>query len=131
MKDLEVKLVNRPGALAQMGEILASGGISIEGGGIWSFNNNAIGHFLFEDGEKAKQILEENNIEVIAIHEVLIQKLQQDVPGQLGKFARIMEQNGVNIKVMYSDHYNQLILVVDDFEKGSIISQNWIIGLYQ
>ena len=37
-----------------------------------------------------------------------------------------MEQAGVNIKVMYSDHYNQLILVVDDRVKAQIVSENWI-----
>ena len=42
-----------------------------------------------------------------------------------------MEQSGVNIKVIYSDHDNQLILVVDDFEKGRVVSENWTKGIYQ
>ena len=36
-----------------------------------------------------------------------------------------MGDAGVNIEVMYSDHDNQLILVVDDFEKGRRVSQQW------
>jgi len=32
---------------------------------------------------------------------------------------------GVNIEVMYSDHYNQFILVVDDLEKGKAVSEQW------
>jgi hypothetical protein len=34
MKDLEIRLENPPGALAEMGEALASAGVSVEGGGI-------------------------------------------------------------------------------------------------
>ena len=59
------------------------------------------------------------------VREVLVQKLRQDVPGQLGMIARRMADAGVNIEVVYSDHANQLILVVDDFEKGKAVSDAW------
>ncbi len=36
-----------------------------------------------------------------------------------------MAEAGVNIEVIYSDHLNQLILVVDDFEKGRAVSEMW------
>ncbi len=36
-----------------------------------------------------------------------------------------MADAGVNIEVLYSDHDNQLILVVDDIEKGREISEQW------
>lgn len=37
----------------------------------------------------------------------------------------MMAEAGVNIEVIYSDHENQLILVVDDFEKGRAVSEKW------
>ena len=126
MKDLEIRLENIPGALAEMGEALASEGISVEGGGAWLADNTGVAHFLFEDGVAARRALEKRGIEVIAENEVLVQKLKQDVPGQLGKITRLMSDAGVNIKVIYSDHYNQLILVVDDMEKGRAISEKWM-----
>jgi hypothetical protein len=49
---------------------------------------------------------------------VLVQRLNQEVPGQLGRIARMMSDAGVNIEVQYSDHDHNLILVVDDMEKG-------------
>jgi hypothetical protein len=56
----------------------------------------------------------------------LIQKLKQDVPGQLGMFSRRLANAGINILVLYSDHSNQLIVVVDDIEKGRAVSEKWM-----
>jgi hypothetical protein len=36
-----------------------------------------------------------------------------------------MAEAGVNIEVIYSDHQNQVILVVDDLEKGRAVSEAW------
>jgi len=57
---------------------------------------------------------------------VLVQRLRQDVPGQLGKLTRRMAEAGVNIEVLYSDHANQLILVVDDPARGRAVSEEWV-----
>jgi hypothetical protein len=125
MRDLAIRLENRPGALAEMGEALGSAGASVEGGGAFVFDGQGIAHFLFEDTARARQALEEKGIEILADREVLVQKLNQDEPGQLGKISRLMAEAGVNIEVIYSDHQNQLILVVDDFEKGRAVSEMW------
>ncbi len=125
MRDLTIRLENRPGAIAEMGETLGKAGVSVEGGGAFVFDGKAIAHFLFEDGVAARKALEEKGIEVLADKEVLIQKLNQDQPGQLGKISRLMAEAGVNIEVIYSDHQNQLILVVDDLEKGRAVSEAW------
>jgi hypothetical protein len=130
MKDLSILLKNEPGALALMGETLGNAGISLEGGGVFVHNGEGIAHFLVNDAEKGKQVLEANGITVLGINDVLIQKLKQDVPGQLGKICLLMQQNNVNILVQYSDHDNQLVLVVDDHEKGSAVSKNWSNNIY-
>lgn len=49
MRDLAVRLENRPWALAEMGEALGSAGVSVEGGGAFVFDGKGIAHFLFED----------------------------------------------------------------------------------
>ena len=128
MRDLAIRLANRPGALAEMGEALGRAGVSVEGGGGFLFNGDAIMHFLFEDGAAARSALEEVGIEVLEDREVLVQRLKQDQPGQLGAIARRMADAGVNIEVIYSDHQNQLILVVDDLEKGRAVSEAWSEG---
>lgn len=130
MKDLVIRLKNQAGALADMGEALASEGVSVEGGGAWVVNNEGVAHFLVEDASKARKALEAKGIQVIKENEILVQRLKQDQPGQLGKITRAMEKAGVNIEVLYSDHDNQLILVVDNYEKGKEVSDNWTRGIY-
>jgi hypothetical protein len=126
MKDLAIELDNRPGALAEMGEALGKAGVSVEGGGAFVVDGKGIAHFLFEDGRAARRALEAAGMRVLAEREVVVQRLKQAVPGQLGKLARRMGDVGVNIEVMYSDHDNQLILVVDDVEKARAVSRAWM-----
>lgn len=126
MQDIEIMLENKPGALALMGETLGKHKISLEGGGVFAHGDIAIAHFLVEEGASAKEKLAAVNIKVVKINDVIIQKLRQDVPGQLGMFCKKMAAANVNILVQYSDHANQLIVVVDDYEKGKKVSEAWI-----
>jgi len=125
MRDIAIALDNRPGALADMGEALGKAGVSVEGGGAWVVSGKGVAHFLFEDGTAARHALEKAGIKVLAEREVVVQRLKQAVPGQLGQLARRMGDAGVNIEVMYSDHNNQLILVVDNLEKARGVSKAW------
>ncbi|SRR6266496_1207449 len=125
MKDLSIQLENRPGALAEMGDALARAGVSIEGGGAFLVNDQGVAHFLFEDGTAARKALEAAGIIVLEERDVLVQRLKQSEPGQLGKITGRMAAAGVNIQCLYSDHDHQLILVVDDIEKGRAVSEAW------
>ena len=125
MYDVAIRLENKPGEMARMGETLGAAGVSVEGGGGWVVDGKGYMHFLFEDGAATKKALEAVGIEVLGVRQVLVQKLRQDIPGQLGKIARRMADAGVNIEVVYSDHSNQLCLVVDDFDEGKAVSDAW------
>jgi len=125
MKDLTLAIDNLPGALADMGDALGRAGVSIEGGGAFVVQGQGVGHFLFEDGAAARSALEAAGIRVLEERDVLVQRLNQTQPGQLGKITRRMAEAGVNIEVLYSDHNHQLILVVDDLEKGRAVSEAW------
>jgi hypothetical protein len=126
MKDLEILLKDEPGSLALLGETLGKNKISLEGGGVFQNGSFSIAHFLVEDADKAKDVLKTVGIEVLKINEVLVQKLRQDVPGQLGMFCRRLANAGINILVQYSDHSNQLVVVVDNIEKGKSVSEQWV-----
>ena len=126
MMDLSIALQNVPGALARMGEVLGAAGVSVEGGGAWVVGEGGAAHFLVDDSVAAETALAAAGIEVVALREVLVQRLRQDRPGQLGALCGRMAEAGVNIEVLYSDHANQLILVVDDPVAGQRVSQAWM-----
>jgi hypothetical protein len=126
MYDLTLLLPDTPGSLATMGETFGRAGVSVEGGGAWVVDGRGVGHFLVENGEAARAALSAAGISVTAVREVIVQKLAQDVPGQLGKLTRRMAEAGVNIEVLYSDHANQLILVVDNPAKGRAVAAAWM-----
>lgn len=125
MRDLTLRLAHRPGALAEMGEALGRAGVSIEGGGAFAVGGEGIAHFLVADAVAARTALAAAGIEVLADREVLVQRLDQAQPGQLGRIARAMAAAEVSIEALYSDHVNRLILVVDDLERGRAVSAAW------
>jgi hypothetical protein len=127
MKDLAIVLEHRPGALADMGAALGRAGVSIEGGGAFAVDGRGVGHFLFRDGPAARRALEDAGIRVLEEREVLVQRLNQAQPGQLGALTQRMADAGVNIEVLYSDHDHQLILVVDDIATGRAVSEAWAV----
>jgi len=129
MRDLSIRLEHRPGSLAEMGEALGRAGVSIEGGGAFAVNGEGVAHFLVEDAPAARSALAGAGIEVVADREVLVQRLDQERPGQLGLLCRRMAEAGVSIEVLYSDHANQLILVVDDPDRGRPVSEAWARGI--
>ncbi len=125
MKDLTIALEDRPGALAAMGSALGNAGVSVEGGGAWVVNGQGTGHFLVADAAAARRALEAAGIQVVGEREVIVQRLNQDQPGQLGKLTQKMADAGVNIETLYSDHDHRLILVVDHMEKAREVSEAW------
>jgi hypothetical protein len=126
VKDLTIELESRPGALADMGDALGRAGVSIEGGGAWAVDGRGVAHFLFEDQRAARDALQAAGIQLLAERDVLVQRLRQSEPGQLGKLCRRMAEGGVNIEVLYSDHEHRLVLVVDELDKARAVSAAWM-----
>lgn len=126
MKDVAMTLENRPGALAEMGDALGRAGVSVDGGGAWVVDGRGVAHFLVADGEAARRALESAGIRVDAVRDVVVQRLDQARPGQLGALTRRMADAGVNIEVLYSDHDHQLVLVVDDVAAARAVADAWM-----
>ena len=125
MMDLAILLDDRPGALAELGAALGDAGVSIDGGGAWVVDGRGVAHFLVADADTARRALEAAGMRVLATREVVVQRLAQDVPGQLGALTRRMADAGVNIEVLYSDHAHRLVLVVDDVDAGRAVAAAW------
>ena len=125
MYDISIALPGQPGSLARFGEALGAAGVSLEGGGLFTVGGVGHAHFLVEDGEAARAALESAGLGSATVRPVLIRRLKQDVPGQLGAIARALGDVGVNIETQYSDHANRLILVVDDLETAEWVTSDW------
>lgn len=125
MYDIAIELPGQPGSLARFGEALGAAGVSLEGGGVFTVDGVGHAHFLVEDGEAARDALIKAGLGTANIRPVLIRRLKQEVPGQLGAIARALGEAGVNIETQYSDHANRLILVVDDLETADRVTSDW------
>ena len=117
VKDLTVVLQDRPGTLADMGEILGKAGINIEGMCAIQCQGKGINHILVEDSAGARQALEAKGMEVTAEREVLVKEIE-DRPGILGEVARKLANAGVNIEVIYLATKTRLVIGVDNLEKA-------------
>ena len=125
MYDIAIELPGQPGSLARFGEALGAAGISLEGGGVFTVDGVGHAHFLVEDGEAARVALEKAGLGTPTVRPVLIRRLKQEVPGQLGTIARALADAGINIETQYSDHANRLILVVDDLATAEHVTSDW------
>jgi hypothetical protein len=120
MKDIAVILENRPGALADMGEILGKNGINMEGLCGIPLNDEAIIHILVEDETVARYVLESAGIKVSAVREVLVLDIGHIAgkPGSGGKMARKIGNVGVNIDLIYLAEHNKIVIGVDDIKRA-------------
>lgn len=114
LRDLEVHLPHRPGALADLGQALGAAGVSLEGGGIFTVDGRAVAHYLVHDGARALQAVTEAGLGPAVVRDVVLARLDQEVPGQLGTLARRLGDARVNVLVQYSDHVGNLVLLVAD-----------------
>lgn len=126
MYDIHVLLPHEPGMLARFGEALGGAGVSLEGGGVFVLGGAGHAHFLVADGERARVAAQEAGLDVQGVREVLVRKLDQERPGELGRIAGALGEAGVNIVTMYSDHDNRLILVVDDVARAAEVTSAWM-----
>ena len=126
MYDIEMRMNNRPGELARIGQALGHAGVSVEGGGMFLAGEVGVAHFLVDGPDTARAALTRAGIEVAAIREPLTLRLDQDQPGQLGALTGAMAEAGVNIEALYSDHDHQLILLVDDPATAHQVRNQWM-----
>lgn len=127
MYDIHIILKNSLGELAHFGELLGKNGIGLEGGGVFTVENQSHAHFLVKDGDKARHVLTDNGFEVKSVVSPLIRKLKQEQPGELGAIAKALADKGVNIIVQYSDHENRLILVTDNYTLAENATIDWAV----
>ncbi|GAA1936914.1 hypothetical protein GCM10009837_73870 [Streptomyces durmitorensis] len=87
LQDLEVHLPDRPGALADLGQALGGRGVSLEGGGVFTHDGQAVAHYLVDDGPAALAAVVAARLGPAVVRDVAMTRLDQEPPGQLGALA--------------------------------------------
>jgi len=116
LKDIRVRLENRPGTLADLGEALGKEGVNIEGL-CGPCEAEGIVHILVDDVISARKALEKVEIEVVEESEVMVLDVE-DRPGELGRVCRRIADAGVNIDFFYAATKTRFVLRVANIEKA-------------
>ena len=114
-KDLTVYLEDRPGTLAQVGEVLGGADINIDGACGFPSEGRGVLHVLVDDAAAARQALEsagfecgdERDVEVVSV---------VDQPGEMGRHLRRVADAGVNVNLLYLATGTRMVLGSDDPE---------------
>ncbi len=113
--DLNIQLVDRPGALADMAGVLGDAGVNIEG--IAGITRDGMGeiHVLVEDEASAREALEAAGTPVVHAHEVLVVDIE-DRPGALADVSRRLRDAGVNLALVYLATRTRVVFSVSDMD---------------
>jgi hypothetical protein len=126
-KDLTVSLEDKPGEGARLGESLGNAGVNVEGMTAMVLEGRGIVHVLVEDAGAARAAIEGAGIKVEGETEVIIgppmADADVDTPGQFGKMARVLADNGINITLGYMATKNRVVLATSDNARAMEILQ--------
>ena len=122
LEEITVTVDDRPGSLADVGELLGSNGVNIETLCASTHNGQGVIHFVVDDGEDAAEILASNGYKVEGSRPVLAVTID-DRPGELGRYCRHLARAGVSISSAYvakrSNGETELVFAVDDLEAAT------------
>ncbi len=121
-KDLTLTLEDRPGTLADVGEVLGKAGINIEGLCGFTSQGKGVIHVLVEDAAAARKALEAAKIHVQEERDVLVLNIA-DRPGEFGRLSRKIANAGVNINLSYLATNTRLVLGVDNLDKARSVTK--------
>lgn len=117
LEEIIVVVDDRPGLLAEIGELLGGAGVNIETLSASDYNGSGVLHLVVDDGEDAAEALTANGFKVADTRAVLTATLD-DRPGELGRYCRRLADAGVTISSAYvskrSGGESEVILAVDD-----------------
>jgi hypothetical protein len=116
-KDLTVMLEDKPGTLANLGEILGKAGVNIDGVCAVPSEGKGAVHILVEDAAGARKALEAAKLGVQGERDVLVLKME-DRPGELGRVCRKIAAAGVNINLTYLATGTRLVIGADNMDKA-------------
>ena len=115
--EIIVETEDRPGIIAEIGELFGQARVNIKAAAAFSENGRGHLHFVVDNADRALAALKVGGWNVTEKQEVLAVSVD-DEPGALGRYARRLAAAGVNITALYAagDRAGdkELIVAVDD-----------------
>lgn len=113
--DLTITIHDRPGAAAEVADVLGRAEVNIEG--VCCVPTSGYGelHLAVSDAAKARAALHQAGIKVAGEREVLVVDVQ-DRPGILAEVARSVADAGVNLTTLYLATNTRLVLGAEDLD---------------
>lgn len=119
LEEIIVRMEDKPGILAEIGELLGSRDVNIETLAASTVLGEGVIHIVVDDGEDAAEILKSNGFNVDSVRQVLVATID-DKPGEFGSFCRRLQGAGVDISAVYLSHKTggetEMIFAVDDLD---------------
>jgi hypothetical protein len=116
LEEIIVAVDDRPGVLAEIGELLGQAGVNIETLSASAHNGQGVIHLVVDDGDDAGESLASAGFELVETRAVLTATID-DRPGELGRYCRKLADSGVEIRSAYvakrAGGETELILAVD------------------
>jgi len=127
--DLAVNLMDRPGMLARMSEVLGDAGVNIEGICGVPVGGSGLVHLLVEDASAARAALTAAGIECGGQKDVEVMDIV-DQPGELSRHLRRVASMGVNVDLVYLATNTRLVLGSDDMNglRNALHAQSSVAG---
>jgi hypothetical protein len=124
LEEIVITIDDRPGVLAEIGELLGEAQVNIETLTATTIGGRGVIHLVVDDGEDAGEILQRNGFTVETARPVLVTTLD-DQPGELGRYCRKLADSGITISAAYvarrGGGETDLILAVDNLEAAKTI----------
>lgn len=98
--EIVVEVHDKPGALADIGEILGAADVNIVTAAVFTHRGKGLIHLVVDDASSALAALKRADISVDDVRDVMSVTLE-DRPGELGRYARSLADAGVNISTLY------------------------------
>ena len=131
--EFSVVLVDAPGSLAHLGEVLGEAGVNIEAiqatASIQGTTPEGVVRFVPDRPDRARRALDSAGLPHME-REVLVVRVL-DEPGALGQFALVMSRAGINIDSVYVTTKGYVVLGVDDLPGATHVAAGMAVMIGQ
>jgi hypothetical protein len=121
--DITVKLEDKPGTLAALGEVLGEADVNIEGICGVPCKGEGLLHILVQDPILARSVLESSGFTISDERAVLLLNII-DRPGELGGIARRLADANININLLYLTAGMDLVIGVDLIDEAAALLED-------